>query len=54
VRGEVGLEIDPVVDLFARHDERVTGMHRVDRQERDALRVTPDEDAGQLAVDDRA
>ena len=31
----VGIEVDPVVDLVARHDEHVAGPHRLDRQERD-------------------
>ena len=48
----VGREVDPVVDLGARHHERVTGPQRRDREERDAHVVAPDERAGQLAVDD--
>ena len=39
----VGVEVDPVVDLGAGHDERVPGVHRVDGEERDALAVAPDE-----------
>ena len=52
VRREGGLEIDPVVDLGPRHDERVAGVHRVDRQEDHALLVAPHEHAGDLTVDD--
>ena len=48
----VGVEVDPVVDLGAGHDERVAGVHRVDREEHDALGVAPHEHAGDLAVDD--
>ena len=38
VRGELGVEVDPVVDLGAGHHQRVAGVHRVDREERHALR----------------
>ncbi len=44
--------VDPVVDLVDRHDQDVSGGHRVDRHERHALVVAPDERAGNLAVDD--
>ena len=54
VRGERGLEVDPVVDLVAGDDERVAGHHRRDREERDRAVVLPHELAGQLARDDPA
>ena len=51
----VGVEIDPVVDLGAGHHQGVTGVHRVDREEHDALgrrstrtrRGAPLDDAGE-------
>ena len=49
VRGEIGIEVDPVVDLVARDDERVAGHHRRDREERDRAVVLPDEAARELA-----
>ena len=45
VRGELGIEVDPVVDLGARHDERVARHHRRDREERDHAVVLPHEPA---------
>ncbi len=49
---ELGWGIDPVVDLLDRHDQCVTVRHRVDRHERHAPLVAPDERAGNVAVDD--
>jgi hypothetical protein len=39
--GQRRLEVDPVIDLGAGNHERVTGVHRLDGEERDALRVAP-------------
>ena len=44
--------VDPLVDLLARHDQRVAGSEWVDRQEPDGAVVGPDETPGQLTVDD--
>ncbi len=52
VTGEDGIEVDPVVDFPPGHDERVARVHRRDRQDPDALRIAPHEDAGDLAIDD--
>ena len=52
VRGQLGVEVDPVVDLGAGNHERVAGVHRVDREERHALGVFPHEHGGQLTLDD--
>jgi hypothetical protein len=49
---EIGGEVDPVIDLLARHDERVSGLDRIDRQERHRALVLPDEARRQLAADD--
>ena len=52
VGGELGVEVDPVVDLGDGHHEGVAGRERVDRQEGHAAVVAPHEAAGELAVDD--
>jgi hypothetical protein len=54
VPGELGVEVDPVVDFLARHHEHVARPHRLDRQERHDAWVPPDEAAGELARDDAA
>ena len=46
------LQVEPVVDLVARHDQRVTGPQRAVGQEDDAAVVLPDEARGQPAFDD--
>src|SRR5438876_8869725 len=51
---ELGVEIDPVVDLLARDDEHVAWPHGLDREERHGARVAPDEPARELARDDAA
>ena len=43
VRQQVGLEIEPVIDLFARHHQRVAGTQRPVGEKRDAALVLPDE-----------
>ena len=52
VPGQVGLQVDPVVDLGAGHDQDVAGRDRVDRQEPAAALVPPHEDPRQLPVQD--
>ena len=47
-----GVDVLPLVDFFARHDQRVTLRHRLDGEERDDLVVLVDEPARQFAVDD--
>ena len=41
-----GLDVLPLVDLGARHHQRVALSHRRDRQERDDVVVLVDESAG--------
>jgi len=52
MRGERWFEVDPVVDLVARHHERVAGHHRRDGQERHRAIVLPHEPSRQLSGDD--
>jgi hypothetical protein len=52
VGDELGVTVDPVVELGDRDDQRVAASERVDRHEHDAPVVAPDERAGDLAVDD--
>ena len=52
--GEIGIEVDPMVDFGARDHERVTRHHRCDREEGDHAVVLPHEPPGQLARDDAA
>lgn len=52
VSGDVGIQVDPLVDLRARHDHRVPELKGTDRQERDTDVIGPDEPTGDLAVDD--
>ena len=46
------IEVEPVVGLDPRHHQRVTGIERVDREERHDEVVTPHERARELALDD--
>ena len=43
---EVGVEVDPVIDLLDRHDQRVARLKRVDRQEGHRPVVPPHESSG--------
>jgi hypothetical protein len=49
---EIGIEVEPVVDLLDRHHQGVAVPQRVDRQEGHAAVVAPHEAPGQLALDD--
>ena len=49
---EIGVGIGPVVDLVDRHDKRVTGLERGNRQEGGTPLVAMDEVTGELARDD--
>ncbi len=49
---QLGSEVEPVVDLLPRHDERVSRGEGLYCQERNALIVLIDETAGQFLVDD--
>lgn len=50
--GGDGVEVDPVVHLGARDHQQVSGCDRIDRHERDAVRVLVDERPRQLSGDD--
>lgn len=52
VRSHGGFQIEPVIDLGARHDQRVPRTERMDGQERDAAVVAPDKVPWYLSVDD--
>lgn len=52
VRGDLGIEVHPLVHLGTGHHHGVPELQRADREERDADLVGPDEAAGDLAVDD--
>ena len=52
VRGEVAVEVRPLVDLGDRHDERVAGRERPDVEERNGSMITPEEPAWDLTGDD--
>jgi MFS family permease len=45
-------KINPVINLGAGHDQDMARRHRVDRQEADAVFVTPNKRAGDFAIDD--
>lgn len=49
---QVRWTVDPVVDLFDRHNQCVTVTERIDGHEGDTPLVTPDERSGNLALDD--
>jgi hypothetical protein len=52
VGGQVGVEVDPVVDLLDGHHQGVAGRERGDGEERHHPVVPPHEPARELAVDD--
>lgn len=52
VGAQIGVSVDPVIDLHDGDDQDMAVCHRVDRHERHASGVTPHEMAGQFAVDD--
>src|SRR5689334_12032199 len=52
MRGELRRDVDPVVDLLARHDERVPRHERLDGEERDDAVVVPHEPSRDFTVDD--
>lgn len=51
---QIGIEVDPVVDLDDRDYQGVAGRQRFDREKRDTPIVPVDEPSRQLAVDDAA
>src|SRR6266849_4684248 len=50
--GQRGVEVQPVIDLGARHHQGMPGPQRMNGRERHALVIAPDEATGQLAIDD--